>query len=53
MLVATLVAALVGYASIWFLIRFLRSHSTGVFIGYRLIVGAIILALLAARVVEP
>ncbi len=51
--VATLVAALVGYASIWFLIRFLRSHSTGVFIGYRLIVGAIILALLAARVVEP
>jgi undecaprenyl-diphosphatase len=45
--VATIVSGLVGYASIWFLLRFLRRHSTGVFIGYRLLVGAlIILALL-------
>ena len=41
--VATLVAGLVGYASIWFLLRFLRTHSTGIFIGYRIIVGAAIL----------
>lgn len=46
--VATLVSGLVGYASIWFLLRFLRTHSTGIFIGYRLIVGgAILLALFA------
>jgi undecaprenyl-diphosphatase len=43
---ATLVSAIVGYASIWFLLRFLRTHTTGIFIGYRLILGAVILALL-------
>lgn len=53
LLVATLVSCVVGYASIWFLLRFLRTHSTGVFIGYRLIVGALVLALLAFGVIEP
>src|SRR5688572_231061 len=45
--VATVVSGVVGYASIWFLLRFLRTHSTGVFIGYRLIVGGLILLALA------
>jgi undecaprenyl-diphosphatase len=45
--VATVVSAAVGYASIWFLLRFLRTHSTGVFIVYRVIVGGLILAALA------
>jgi undecaprenyl-diphosphatase len=45
--VATVVSGLVGYASIWFLLRFLRTHSTGIFIGYRLIVGGAILLALA------
>lgn len=40
--VATIVSGIVGYASIWFLLRFLRKHSTGIFIGYRLLVGALI-----------
>ena len=53
LVVATIVSGLVGYASIWFLLRFLREHSTGVFIGYRLIVGALILALLYAGAVNP
>ena len=44
--VATLVSGIVGYASIWFLLRFLRTHSTGVFIVYRVIVGGVILAAL-------
>lgn len=44
--VGTIVSGIVGYASIWFLLRFLRTHSTGVFIGYRIIVGGAILALL-------
>src|SRR5688572_1140691 len=43
LVVATVVAGIVGYASIWFLLRFLRTHSTAVFIVYRLIVGALIL----------
>ncbi len=46
--VATLVSGIVGYASIWFLLRFLRTHSTGVFIIYRVIVGALILVALSA-----
>jgi undecaprenyl-diphosphatase len=45
--VATFVSGLVGYASIWFLLRFLRTHSTGIFIGYRLFVGGAILLALA------
>ncbi|MDQ2976751.1 MAG: undecaprenyl-diphosphatase UppP [Acidobacteriota bacterium] len=44
--VATIVSGLVGYASIWFLLRYLRKHSTGVFIVYRLIVGAAIMVAL-------
>ena len=44
--VATVVSGLVGYASIWFLLRYLRTHSTSIFIVYRVIVGiAILLAL--------
>jgi len=46
--VATVVSGVVGYASIWFLLKFLRTHSTGVFIVYRIIVGALILAALSA-----
>lgn len=46
--VATVVSGIVGYFSIWFLLRFLRTHSTGVFIMYRLIVGGLILIALAA-----
>ena len=45
--VATIVAGVVGYASIWFLLRYLRTHSTSVFIVYRVIVGGAILAALA------
>ena len=43
LMIATVVSGLVGYASIWFLLRFLRTHSTGLFIVYRLLVGAAIL----------
>jgi undecaprenyl-diphosphatase len=53
LVVATIVSALVGYASIWFLLRFLRTHSTGIFIGYRLVVGAAILLLLAGGFIQP
>lgn len=46
--VATVVSGAVGYASIWFLLRFLRTHSTALFIVYRVIVGGLILAALSA-----
>jgi undecaprenyl-diphosphatase len=48
LVVATIVSGVVGYASIFFLLRYLRTHSTGIFIGYRLVVGCLILAGLAA-----
>ena len=52
LIVATIVSGVVGYASIWFLLRFLRTHSTGVFIVYRVIIGALILAALVAGYVS-
>ena len=42
----TLISGLVGYASIWFLLRYLRTHTTAVFIAYRLIVGSAMLIML-------
>ena len=51
LIVATIVSGVVGYASIWFLLKFLKTHSTGIFIVYRLIVGAaIILALVGGYI---
>ncbi|HVQ40472.1 MAG TPA: undecaprenyl-diphosphate phosphatase, partial [Pyrinomonadaceae bacterium] len=46
LIVATVVSGVIGYVSIWFLLRFLRTHSTGVFIVYRIIVGGAILCAL-------
>lgn len=51
--VGTVVAGIVGYLSIWFLISYLKKHSTAVFIGYRIIVGAIILILVWQNVIDP
>ena len=51
--VATIISGFVGYASIWYLLRYLRTHSTGVFIGYRLVVGALILVLLFVGRINP
>jgi len=51
--VGTVVSAVVGYASIWFLLRYLRTHTTGVFIGYRLIVGIAILIMLFNGRINP
>jgi len=42
----TLISGIVGYASIWFLLRYLRTHTTAVFIGYRLVVGSAMLIML-------
>ncbi|HVF50639.1 MAG TPA: undecaprenyl-diphosphate phosphatase [Pyrinomonadaceae bacterium] len=53
LVVATIVSGVVGYASIWFLLRFLRTHTTGVFIVYRLVVGIVLLALLAGNFIKP
>jgi len=53
LLVGTIVAGVVGYLSIWFLLAFLRKNSTAVFIGYRIVLGVIILVLLWQGVISP
>jgi len=53
LLVGTVVSGIIGYLSIWFLLRFLRTHTTGVFIGYRLIVGGVILVMLSLGRITP
>jgi undecaprenyl-diphosphatase len=53
MIVGTIVAGVVGYLSIWFLLAFLRKRSTAVFIIYRIILGVAILVLLWQGVISP
>lgn len=50
--VGLVVAGIVGYLSIAWLLHFLKRYSTAVFIVYRLILGVTLLALIAAGVVK-
>ena len=52
LLVATVLAFVSGYASIAFLLRFLATHSTAVFVAYRVVLGAVVLALVASGVIH-
>jgi undecaprenyl-diphosphatase len=50
--IATLLAFVVGYFSIAFLLRYLAHHSTEVFVVYRVVLGAAVLALAGAGVIS-
>jgi undecaprenyl-diphosphatase len=50
--IATLAAFIVGYASIAFLLRWLGSHSTAIFVAYRVALGTLVLALVAAGAIS-
>ena len=50
---ATLAALVVGYASIAFLLSYLKTHTTYIFIAYRLVVGGLILYWLANSTLTP
>ena len=50
-LVAIAVAFVSGYASIWFLLRYLRTHTTHIFIYYRFVLGAVMIVLLAGHMI--
>jgi undecaprenyl-diphosphatase len=50
-IVATLVSGLTGYAAIAFLLKYLRTHSTLVFIQYRIVLGVLLLTLHVLRVI--
>jgi undecaprenyl-diphosphatase len=50
--IATLLAFVVGYASIAWLLRYLVRHSLTVFVVYRVVLGALVLALTAAGAIS-
>ncbi|MDT2007677.1 undecaprenyl-diphosphate phosphatase [Rhodococcus jostii] len=52
LLVATVIAFAIGYASIAWLLRFVVDHSMYWFVGYRIILGVVLLSLLATGVVS-
>lgn len=52
MVVATLVAAVVGYAAIAWLLRYLERHSVYLFVWYRLALGIVVLTLLATGTIS-
>ncbi|AYF79214.1 undecaprenyl-diphosphate phosphatase [Nocardia yunnanensis] len=52
LIVATAVSFVVGYASVAWLLRFVARHSLDWFVGYRLVLGATMLVLLATGVVS-
>lgn len=52
LIVATVVSGIVGYASIAFLLNYLKKHSTYLFIVYRIIIGFVLLYLLSSGIVE-
>jgi undecaprenyl-diphosphatase len=51
--VATCAAGIVGYATIAFLLNYLKEHTTTIFIAYRLVAGVAILYLVATGVLRP
>ena len=51
-IVATVVAFISGYAAIAFLLRYLANHSLSVFVVYRVVLGALVLALAASGTIS-
>ena len=52
LITATFVAGIVGYASIWALLKYLKNHSTLVFVIYRIALGLTILILLYTNLIS-
>jgi len=50
--IATLLAFIVGYATIAFLLRWLTSHSTAIFVVYRVVLGVLVISLTAAGAIS-
>lgn len=53
LLAATSAAAISGYLTIEFLLRFLRKNSTIVFVSYRIFIGVVILLLVGYGIINP
>jgi undecaprenyl-diphosphatase len=53
LLIATVVSGVVGYATMHVLITYLRRHTMGVFVVYRIALGVLLLVLLARGIIAP
>jgi undecaprenyl-diphosphatase len=53
LIISTAAAAVSGYLAIDFLLKYLRKHSTFLFIYYRIIAGIIILVLIGLNIIQP
>jgi undecaprenyl-diphosphatase len=53
LIVATLVSGISGYLAIDFLLKFLKKHTTFVFIFYRIALGILIFSLLYSNIIKP
>jgi undecaprenyl-diphosphatase len=51
-IIATVLAFIVGYASIAWMLRYLVRHTTAVFVAYRVVLGALVLILTAAGAIS-
>ncbi|MFI5494054.1 undecaprenyl-diphosphate phosphatase [Actinoplanes sp. NPDC051859] len=52
-IVATVTSFVVGWFAVSWLLKFIARHSYSIFIGYRLVLGAVLMVLLATNVIEP
>ncbi|MFI7601808.1 undecaprenyl-diphosphate phosphatase [Actinoplanes sp. NPDC049681] len=52
-IVATVVSFVVGWFAVSWLLKFIARHSYSIFIGYRLVLGALLMVLLATNVIAP
>ncbi|MEX1143060.1 MAG: undecaprenyl-diphosphate phosphatase [Thermoleophilaceae bacterium] len=50
--IATVLAFFVGYAAIAWMLRYLTTHSVALFVGYRIALGSVVLALTAAGAIQ-
>jgi undecaprenyl-diphosphatase len=53
LIIATIVSGVAGYAAIAWLLRYLRSNSTMVFVWYRLALGVLLYVLLSQGLIDP
>jgi undecaprenyl-diphosphatase len=52
-IVATVVSFVVAYGAVSWLLKFIAKHTYSLFIGYRLVLGSLLMVLLATDVIEP
>jgi undecaprenyl-diphosphatase len=52
LITATIVSGIVGYISIWFLLKFVKTHSLLLFIVYRIILGVVIILSLYFNIIK-